>query len=403
MNNTIKNDFPILEQTNRGRPLIYLDSSATSQKPQPVIAAMQHYYQKDNANIHRGIYELSERSTQNYEQTRAVVKDFINARNTHEIIFVRGATEGINLVAQAYGRQFLKAGDEVIISTMEHHSNIVPWQLLSAQNGIEIRVIPIFDNGEIDLEAYQKLFTPRTKFVAVSHASNVLGTINPIKIMADIAHKHDVPILVDGAQALPHIPVDVQALDCDFYVFSGHKAYGPTGIGVLYGKSELLNSMPPYQGGGDMIERVSFTKTTYNKPPFRFEAGTPNIAGVIGLRAALDYLKTIGMSEIAAHEQQLLRYANQQLADFPGLTILGTAKEKLGVISFVLSDVHPHDIATVLDHEGIAVRAGHHCAMPLIERLHVPATVRASFGLYNTESDVDALVAGLHEVKRLFK
>jgi len=402
LNENIKHDFPILQQMNRGKPLIYLDSSVTSQKPQSVIEAMQQYYSENNANIHRGVYELSERATRLYEQGRHAIQEFIHAKHAHEIIFVRGATEGINLVAQSYGRSRFKVGDEIIISTMEHHANIVPWQMLSDQCGTVLRIIPISDCGEIDMEAYQALFSSRTKMVAVSHASNVLGTINPIKEMAKIAHAHDVPILVDGAQAFPHLPVDVQDLDCDFYVFSSHKAYGPTGLGVLYGKTAFLDHMPPYQGGGDMIETVSFTKTTYNKLPAKFEAGTPHIAGVVGFHAAINYLKNIGMQTIAAHERTLLKYATEQLSGVADLKIIGTAQEKVGVISFVLNDIHPHDIGTILDHQGIAVRAGHHCAMPLMERFNVPATVRASFGIYNTNDDIDALIIGLQQAKRLF-
>ncbi|MHB1946734.1 MAG: cysteine desulfurase [Gammaproteobacteria bacterium] len=402
INKNIRQDFPIFEQQSHGKPFVYLDSSVTSQKPKQVIQALEKFYSQDNANIHRGVYELSERATRAYEKSRANIKKFINAKHAHEIIFVRGATEGINLVAQSYGRSQFKPGDEIIISTMEHHSNIVPWQLLSEQCGTILRVIPITDIGEMDLDAYQKLFTPKTKMVAISHASNALGTINPIKKMIETAHAHGVPVLIDGAQAFPHLPVDMQDLDCDFYVFSAHKAYGPTGLGVLYGKSKFLEAMPPYQAGGDMIESVSFTKTTYNKLPFKFEAGTPNIAGVIAFDTALDYLRDIGMQNIADHEQELLAYATKELAKIPGLRIIGTAKEKLGVISFVLDDIHPHDIGTVLDHSGIAVRAGHHCAMPLMERFKVPATVRVSFGLYNTREDIDALIQGLHNVKRLF-
>lgn len=402
LHETIRQEFPILQQHVRGKPLIYLDSSATSQKPRPVIAAIQNYYQQDNANIHRGVYELSQRATSQYEKTRQNIKEFINAKHVHEIIFVSGTTEGINLVAQSYGRTQFQPGDEIIISTMEHHSNIVPWQLLSEQCGCVLRIIPISDAGEIDIDAYKKLFSPRTKMVAIAHASNALGTINPIKEMAQIAHLHHVPILVDGAQAFPHLPVDVQDLDCDFYVFSAHKAYGPTGLGVLYGKAVLLENMPPYQAGGDMIESVSFTKTTYNKLPGKFEAGTPNISAVIAFDAALNYMRQIGMQNITAHEQELLSYATQKLLEIPDLKIIGTAKEKVGVISFVLSDIHPHDIGTILDHDGIAVRAGHHCAMPVMERFNVPATVRISFGIYNTKYDIDALITSLNAVKRIF-
>jgi cysteine desulfurase/selenocysteine lyase len=399
----LRADFPLLQQqTTRGKPLIYLDNSATSQKPQSVIDALNHYYSHDNANIHRGVYELSERATREYENVRSAVKSFINAAHAHEVIFVPGTTAAINLVAQSFGRSQFKVLDEIIISTMEHHSNIVPWQLLAEQVGANLRVIPITDSGEIDLPAYEKLFNARTKIVAIAHASNALGTINPIKTMIQIAHAHQVPVLVDGAQAFPHMPVDVQDLDCDFYAFSSHKAYGPTGLGVLYGKEKLLEKMPPYQGGGDMIESVSFTKTTYNKLPFKFEAGTPHIAGVIGFGAAIAYMQKVGMENIALHEQALLAYATPKLLAIPGLKIIGTAQHKVGVISFVLEGVHPHDIGTILDDHGVAIRAGHHCAMPVMERFNVPATVRASFGVYNTEADIDALIAGLHEVQRLF-
>ncbi len=398
----ISADFPVLQQTMRGKPLVYLDNSATSQKPQVVLDVLTRYYARDNANIHRGVYELSERATREYEAVRTSIKTFINAPHEHEIIFVPGTTAGINLVAQSFGRTQLKVLDEIIISGMEHHSNIVPWQMLAEQVGANLRVIPVTDSGEIDLAAYEKLFTERTKIVAIAHASNVLGTINPIKQMVQIAHAHHVPVLVDGAQAFPHLAVDVQDLDCDFYVFSSHKAYGPTGVGVVYGKTQWLDAMPPYQGGGDMIETVSFTKTTYNKLPFKFEAGTPNIAGVIGFGAALNYLRELGMATVRSHEQALLAYAMDKLATIPGLRVIGTAKDKVGVISFVMDGVHPHDIGTILDDQGIAIRAGHHCAMPLMERFNVPATARMSLGIYNTEADVDALVLGLQTVQRLF-
>lgn len=397
-----RDDFPILKQTSRGKPLVYLDSSASSQKPNCVIDTITHYYRNDHANIHRGIYELSVRATDLYEKTREDIKNFINAAHTHEIIFVRGATEGINLIAQSYGRSHLKAGDEIIISTMEHHSNILPWQILCDQTGAVLRITPITDAGELDLAAFEKLFTARTKIVAITHASNVLGTINPIKKMTEIAHSHNVPVLVDGAQAFPHMPVDVQDLDCDFYVFSAHKAYGPTGTGVLYGKTRLLDKMLPYQGGGYMIETVTFDKSTFNQLPYKFEAGTPNIAGVVGFGAAVRYLRDIGMQSIHAHEQELLQYAMQKLQALPDVKVYGTAEEKVGVIAFTVNGVHPHDVGTVLDHEGIAVRAGHHCAMPLMERFKVPAMVRVSFGLYNTREDIDVLIAGLETVKRLF-
>lgn len=398
----LRQDFPLLKETNRGKPVIYLDSAASAQKPRQVIDTMSDFYLQDYANIHRGIYELSERATKLYENTREQVKNYINASAAEEIIFVSGTTEGINLVAQSYGRNRWQAGDEVILSTMEHHSNIVPWYLLKEQIGIELKIIPVTDSGALDLDAYQKLFSSRTKMVAITHASNVLGTINPIKEMTATAHAHGVPVLVDGAQAVPHMAVDMQNLDCDFYVFSAHKLYGPTGIGILYGKKALLDAMPPYQGGGDMIETVSFAKVTYAKVPQKFEAGTPDIGGVIGLAAAINYVESIGMANIFAHEQELLAHATPQLLAIPGLNIIGTTTPKVGVISFIIKGIHPHDIGTVLDHEGIAVRAGHHCAMPLMERFNVPATVRASFGIYNDESDIAALVAALQLAKRLF-
>jgi cysteine desulfurase/selenocysteine lyase len=385
-----KKDFPILTQKIHGKPLVFLDSAASSQKPQCVIDAIVNYYQHDHANIHRGVYELSVRATKLFEDARVKIKNFINAAHAHEIIFTRGTTEAINLVADSFGRAFVKKDDEIMISAMEHHANIVPWQLLCEKTGAKLKVVPILNNGELDLDAYKKLFSTKTKIVAIAHASNLLGTINPIKEIVKIAHEHNVPVLVDGAQAIPHMPVDVQDLDCDFYAFSSHKAYGPTGVGVLYGKEKWLNAMPPYQGGGDMIETVTFEKSTFKKLPNKFEAGTPNIADVIGFAAAIDYLSAIGMQNIFDHEQQLLKYATPKLLEIPELKILGTAKNKVGVISFVL------------DHEGIAVRAGHHCAMPLIEHYGVPACVRASFGIYNDEHDVDVLINGIHAVMRLF-
>lgn len=398
---TIRNDFPILKEMNRGRPMVYLDSAASAQKPKPVVDAISHFYLHDYANIHRGVYELSERSTKLYEQARSIVKTFINAADPHEIVFVRGTTEGINLVANSFSQQW-QAGDEVIISHMEHHANIVPWYLLKEKIGIQLKVIPVLEDGSLDMETFPKLFSDKTKLVAVTHASNVLGVINPIADITEFAHAHQVPVLVDGAQAIPHMPVDVQALDCDFYVFSAHKLYGPTGVGVLYAKQKWLVSMPPYQGGGDMIETVTFDKVTFAKPPAKFEAGTPDIAGVIGLGAAIEYLQKIGMQNIYEHGQELLAYAEPALLAIPGLRIIGNAHPKVSVISFVLDNVHPHDIGTILDHEGIAIRAGHHCAMPLMERFKLPATARASFGIYNNETEVDALVAAIHLAKRLF-
>ncbi len=396
----IRRDFPILQEMNRGKPLIYLDSASSAQKPLKVVNAISHFYLHDYANIHRGIYELSERASQLYENTREQVKKFIHAAQKEEIIFVRSGTEGINLVAESFGRSRWQAGDEVILSTMEHHSNIVPWYLLKEKTGIVLKEIPITESGAMDLEAYKNLFSPRTKLVAIAHASNVLGTINPVKEMIAIAHQHDVPVLIDGAQAVPHMPVDVQDLDCDFYVFSAHKLYGPTGIGVLYGKKALLENMPPYQGGGGMIETVSFSNVTFAKVPQKFEAGTPDIASVIGFSAAIDYVNAIGMETIFSHEQALLYYAEPKLQAL-GVRLIGTAKPKVGVISFVIEGIHPHDLGTVLDHEGIAVRASHHCAMPLMERFQVPATVRISFGIYNQEKDIDALLSAIPLAKRL--
>lgn len=398
----VKRDFPLLAGMNRDKSIVYLDSAASAQKPKQVIDAMSSFYANDYANIHRGVYELSQRATKLFEETRVTIKEFINAKQKEEIVFVRGTTEAINLVAQSLGRQSWQAGDEVILSEMEHHSNIVPWYLLSQQIGIILKIIPVLDDGSLDLTAYKKLFTSRTKLVAITHTSNVMGTINPVADITLIAHQHDALVLIDGAQAVPHIAVDVQGIDCDFYVFSAHKLYGPTGTGVLYGKKVLLDAMPPYQGGGDMIETVAFDNVTFAQVPHKFEAGTPDIAGVIGLRAAIDYVQTIGMNNIFSHEQALLAYAESALLAISGLKIIGTAKPKVGVISFVIKDIHPHDIGTVLDHEGIAIRAGHHCAMPLMERFTIPATARASFGIYNDESDVDKLIEALLLTKRLF-
>lgn len=403
----LKADFPILKQNNRGKPLIYLDSAVSAQKPWQVIEAITRFYSQDYANIHRGIYELSERASAHYERTRDEVQQFIHAKNRAEIVFVRGTTEGINLVAQSYGRTYLKPGDEIILTTMEHHSNIVPWYLLKQQIGIVIKEIPVRDDGSLDIKTYQQLLSARTRLVSVSHVSNALGTINPIKEIIAIAksyaemHEHDIPVLVDGAQAVPHLPVDVEDLDCDFYVFSAHKLYGPTGIGVLYGKKHYLDMMPPYQGGGDMINTVALDHVTFAEAPQKFEAGTPHITGAIGLSAAIHYVANIGMENIFAHEQQLLKYAEEKLQTIPGLKMIGTAHPKVGVISFVMAGIHPHDIGTVLDHEGIAVRASHHCAMPLMKRFNVPATVRASFGVYTEEHEIDALIAGIQLAKRL--
>jgi cysteine desulfurase/selenocysteine lyase len=399
--NDIRNDFPILSSTNRGKPLVYLDSASSAQKPKIVVEAMSSFYYNDYANIHRGIYELSERATKHFEDTRAVVKQFIHAPDVNNIVFVKGTTEGINLLASTLSQSWV-AGDEVILSEMEHHSNIVPWVMLKEKLGIVLKIIPVTDEGALDLTLFESMLTPKTKCVSITHASNVLGTINPIKHITAIAHQHTIPVIIDGAQAAPHLAVDVQDLDCDFYVFSSHKCYGPTGVGVLYAKSPWLNTLPPYQGGGDMIETVAFDKVTYAKAPHKFEAGTPDIAGVIGLNAALQYLMKHGMQTIAEHEQQLLSYATNALMKIPDVRLIGTAIPKLGVISFVMDGVHPHDMGTVLDAEGVAVRASHHCAMPLMTRFGVPATVRASFGIYNNTDDVDALIRAIHEIKRLF-
>lgn len=396
-------EFPILNTMAHGKPLVYLDNAATTQKPLAVIEAENQYYRHDNANVHRGVHALSQRATDAYDDARAKVQRFINAASPDEIVFVRGTTEAINLVAQSYGRSHLKEGDGIILSALEHHSNIVPWQMLCQQTGAKLRIIPVNDAGELDLEAYEKLLNKRTRLVALAHVSNALGTINPVRAMIAKAHAQGVPVLIDGAQAIAHLPVDVQAMDCDFYAFSGHKLYGPMGIGALYAKATLLEAMPPYQGGGDMIRAVSFEHTEYNVPPYKFEAGTPNVAGAIGLAAAMDYLTAIGLDTIAAYEHELLAYATQAVAQVPGLRLIGTARYKTGILSFVLDGVHAHDIGTILDRQGIAIRAGHHCAMPLMQRFGIAATARASFALYNTRQEADALAAGLHKVTELFK
>jgi len=399
----IRADFPILKETVHGKPLIYLDNAATSQKPRVVLEAMTDYYERTNSNIHRGVHTLSQRATETYEDARAKIQHFIGARESREVIFVRGATEAINLVAHSYGRSRVRSGDEIVISMMEHHSNIVPWQLLCEQTGARLRIIPINDDGELLLDEYEKLLGPRTKMVSVVHVSNALGTLNPIGKIIRLAHDRNIPVLVDGAQAVPHLPIDVQALDCDFYVFSGHKIYGPTGVGVLYGKAALLEKMSPYQGGGDMIASVSFEKTTYNTLPYKFEAGTPNIAGVIGLGAAVDYLTAIGLEKILEYENDLLTYATAALSMISGVKLIGTAKEKAGVLSFTLDQIHPHDIGTILDRDGIAIRSGHHCTQPLMKRLGVPATARASFAFYNTRAEIDALAVAIEKVKEVFR
>ncbi|MGO9563882.1 MAG: SufS family cysteine desulfurase [Candidatus Korobacteraceae bacterium] len=398
----VRRDFPILHQQVYGHPLVYLDNAATSQKPRAVIDAISHYYERGNANIHRGVHFLSEHATEEHEAARRIVQRFLNAADKREVIFVRSATEGINLVAQTYGRKHVSAGDEVLITEMEHHSNIVPWQMLCEEKDAKLRVIPINDRGELMMDELPKLLGPRTKLLAVTHVSNALGTITPLRRIIEIAHSRGVPVVVDGAQAVPHLKVDVQELDCDFYVFSGHKVYGPTGIGVLYGKRALLEAMPPYQGGGDMIRSVTFEKTLYNDLPYKFEAGTPNIGGAIGLGAAIDYINHLGIDNIAAHEHDLLAYATESLSAMPDIRIIGTAAEKAAVISFIIEGIHPHDIGTILDRSGIAIRTGHHCAQPVMQRFRIPATARASFAMYNTRGEVDALVEGIQKVKEVF-
>ena len=399
----IREDFPILVRQIHGKPLVYLDNAATTQKPNAVIDRITRYYTHENSNVHRGVHHLSEVATAAYEGARGTVKRFINAGSEKEIVFVRGTTEGINLVASSFGRTNVNAGDEILISAIEHHSNIVPWQMLCQERGATLRIIPVNDAGELLMDELRAMLNERTRLLAVGHASNALGTINPIREIIELAHANGTTVLIDGAQGVPHLEVDVQDLDCDFYAFSSHKVYGPTGIGVLYGKEALLEAMPPYQGGGDMILSVSFDKTTYNALPYKFEAGTPDIAGVVGLAAALDYVSALGLPGIAAHEHDLLLYATEQLEEIDGLRIIGTARHKASVISFVLEGVHPHDIGTILDQEGIAIRTGHHCAQPVMMRFNVPATGRASFGLYNTRDEVDALVRGLEKVIEVFR
>ena len=398
----VRRDFPILDRTVNGRPLVYLDSGASSQRPIAVLRAVEEYETHSHANIHRGVHALSQAATEAFEGARERVRRFINARSTKEVIFVRGTTEAINLVAQSYARPRLKAGDEIIVSALEHHANIVPWQMVCEQTGATLKVAPINTRGEFLFEEYLKLLSPRTRIVAVAHVSNALGTILPVKKIVDAAHAQGAVVLVDGAQAVPHSHVDVRALGCDFYAFSGHKIYGPTGIGVLYGREELLQSMPPWQGGGDMILTVSFDKTTYNDLPAKFEAGTPNISGAIGLAAAMDYIESLGLDAIAAHEHHLVELASAELQKIPGVQLVGTAPNKAAIVSFVMDGVHPHDLGTILDHEGVAVRTGHHCAMPLMTFLGLPATVRASFAVYNTEDDVKSLVVALGKAREVF-
>lgn len=400
---SIRNDFPIFNRKVNGHRLAYLDSAATAQKPYCMLKAMEDYYLNSNANIHRGVHTLSTEATELYEKSRQIVQHFINAPSAKECIFTRGTTEAINLVAASFGKQFIHENDEILISAMEHHSNIVPWQILCEQSGAILKIIPMDLNGELKMDAVDQLLSKKTKLVSLSHVSNALGTLNPIAEIIKKAHHYGIPVLVDGAQAAPHLKVDVQALDCDFYAFSGHKIYGPTGIGVLYGKSHWLEKLPPYQAGGEMILSVSFEKTLYNEIPYKFEAGTPPIAEVVGLAASLEYLNAIGWDIIQQHEQDLLKYATNALSSIAGLTVIGTAKEKLGVISFTLEGVHPHDIGSIVDQFGVSIRTGHHCAMPTMDFFKVAATARASFGIYNTEIDVDQLVQALDQVKRIFK
>jgi cysteine desulfurase/selenocysteine lyase len=398
----IRQDFPILQQTVHGKPLVYLDNAATTQKPRSVIDALTRYYTEQNSNVHRGVHTLSERATEAYESARTRVQHFLNARERGEIIFTRNTTEGINLVAATYGRRHVASGDEVLISAMEHHSNIVPWQLVCEEKGARLRVAPIDDSGALVLDEFERLLGPRTRIVAITHLSNALGTVNPVARIVELAHARGVPVLLDGSQAAYHMSVDVQALDCDFYVVTGHKLYGPTGIGVLYGKAAMLDAMPPYQGGGDMISSVTFEKTTYNVLPYKFEAGTPNIAGAVGLGAAVDYLSGLGMDRIAAHERELLAYGTARLSGMPGLRLVGTARDKASILSFVVDGVHPHDVGTIVDTEGVAIRTGHHCAQPVMQRFGVPATARASLALYNTTEEIDALVRALIKVREVF-
>ncbi len=398
----IRQDFPILHETVHGKPLVYLDNAATAQKPQVVIDRMVRSLAEENANIHRGVHALSQRATKSFEDARAKVRRFINAADVRELVFVRGTTEAINLVAATFGRTRIKAGDEILISGLEHHSNIVPWQLLAEQTGARIRVIPISDEGELRLDQYEPLLTPRTKLVSLVHVSNSLGTINPVREMIATAHAHGIPVVLDGAQAVAHLAVDVRALDCDFYAFSGHKLFGPTGIGVLYGKRALLEAMPPYQGGGDMISSVTFEKSEYNTVPYKFEAGTPNITGAVGLGAAIDYLSGLDRAALERHEQDLLAYSTERLSAAPAVRLVGTAAQKVTVLSFVMDGIHPHDIGTILDQEGVAIRTGHHCTQPVMHRLGVPATARASLAFYNTREEIDTLVAALGKVREIF-
>ncbi len=398
----VRADFPILQQQVNGKPLVYLDNGATAQKPQAVIDELVRYYSTENANVHRGVHTLSQNATDSYEGARAKLRSLLNAADDHEIIFTRGTTDSINIVAQAFGKQTLGPGDEVIVSNMEHHSNIVPWQMLREEKGIVLKVVPIDDSGELLMDEYERMLSPRTKLVSITHVSNALGTILPVEQIVGMAHAQGVPVMLDGAQAVPHLPVDVRKLDCDFYVFSGHKLFGPTGIGVLYGKAELLESMPPVHGGGEMIKSVTFEKTIYNDLPYKFEAGTPNIAGAIGLGAAIDYVQSVGYDAFGAYEDELLDYGTKALEQIGGLRIIGTSPHKAGILSFVIENIHPHDIGTILDAEGVAVRTGHHCAQPVMQRFQIPATARASMAMYNTKEDIDALVRAIDRVIEVF-
>jgi len=398
----IREDFPILKTQVRGKNLVYFDNAATTQKPISVIERIQKYYLEENSNVHRGVHFLSELATKEYESARETVREFINAESIEEIVFTRGTTEAINLVANSFGRTFINEGDEIIISEMEHHSNIVPWQILCEEKKAKLKIIPFDDNGDLILDELENLITGRTKLISVVHISNSLGTINPIKKIIEIAHSYAIPVLLDGAQSIMHTKIDVQDLGCDFFVFSGHKIYGPTGIGVLYGKKELLEQMSPYQGGGDMIKSVTFEKTTYNDLPYKFEAGTPNIEGAIGLKAAIDYLNEIGLEQISVYENELLQYATDKLSEIPQLKIIGTAKEKASIISFILENIHPHDVGTILDFEGIAVRTGHHCTQPVMQHFNIPATTRASFSFYNTKEEIDKLFSAIQKVIKVF-
>ena len=400
--NKIRGDFPILSQTINGNPLVYLDNGATSQKPQSVIDAIVEYYTTTNSNVHRGVHTLSQQATDGYEGARFKIRKFINASDDKEIIYTRNTTEGINLVAHSYGRKNIRVGDDIIVSNMEHHSNIVPWQMLCEETGASLLVVPIDDSGELDMDEYRKMLSPRTKLVSITHVSNALGTILPAKQIVKMAHDVGSPVLLDGAQAVPHMPVDMQDLDCDFYVFSGHKLFGPTGIGILYGKAEYLEAMPPFLGGGEMIKSVTFEKTIYNDLPYKFEGGTPDIAGAIGLGAAIDYVTGLGFDQITVHEEELLQYGTKALSAIEGVRIVGTAAHKAGILSFVMDNAHPHDIGTILDEQGIAIRTGHHCAQPVMQRFQIPATARASLAFYNTKEDIDALVKGIDRVLEVF-